>query len=291
MLFLAATAAAPACGLDVVGEAPIGGVGANGGSGANGHSDVPDAATASLAPARLPGRALWLVADDAVADASGKVVRWPDASGLGNDAVPVGSSAPVVVPGTIGGHAAVRFDGARSYLTIPSSAALEFGAGANPFALVVVVRYSAPTPDSRAVFSKLGSGAIGPLLLVQSGGPAGTTFSAQVAPEKGSGAFAPFPAKTGTTRVLVQWTPSTGAPGGTLSVRVGAGAAVTKALKTTTSLASSAPAYLGTADFGKGVDMFVAADVAEIVLWSPAVAIDAADVAGVEGYLDGKYAL
>lgn len=80
-----------------------------------------------LAPLTL---ALWLDASDAATihtgDAGGRVSKWDDKSGSGNDAVQADTSAqPTTGVGTIGDKNALGFDGTAYYLAAPVADATE----------------------------------------------------------------------------------------------------------------------------------------------------------------------
>jgi hypothetical protein len=248
-----------------------------------------DATPLPFNPSQLPGLALWLEGDKAAVDGGTAVTTWPDSSPNHNDATPGGPTlAPSLVKAALNGHSVVRFDGTSMYMTIADSASLGFGAnGTNPFVLEAVVTYPVATNGSQAIFAKFGASTIGPQLQAYHD-TNGTSFSAQVDTEVA--AFGKAIVPTGSFRVMLQWTPNATPPGGTMSVRAGGSPADTKAVANATTLASSAPAYVGAADYG-GPMLFFPGDIAEIVLFSPPGTINAADIASLETYLNKKYGL
>jgi hypothetical protein len=69
------------------------------------------------APIPATGVALWLVADDAKGDATGKLASWSNAAVAGVTATAEKPELePTVVPKALNGHAVVRFDGEQNML-------------------------------------------------------------------------------------------------------------------------------------------------------------------------------
>ena len=75
------------------------------------------------------GLVLWLRGDAGVQAEGGRVTRWADRSGRGNDAVGEADGIPVLAEGTVNGRPAVRFDGVQSHLVIPHAPELNAGEG------------------------------------------------------------------------------------------------------------------------------------------------------------------
>lgn len=110
-------------------------------------ADVQDASPASDASdagpwtvKSLPGLALWLNTDvGVVLDPAmpGKVRRWLDQSGKGNDAELVNSPAPSIDPQALNGHDTIHAGGNSSWFRIVDSPSLQWGAGGFTLAMVV----------------------------------------------------------------------------------------------------------------------------------------------------------
>ena len=108
-------------------------------------------------PAALPAGGLVLLLDAGnaalgVADGSA-VTTWRDASGGGRDAVASAGRAPILVAGSLGGDAVLRFDGQDDGMDLPAGFT-DFTAGLSMF---VVARPTAVRAGSKLVL--LGSGA------------------------------------------------------------------------------------------------------------------------------------
>ena len=83
---------------------------------------------------------LWLRADVGAEHTAGRLTRWRDQSGRGNDAAPASpASAPYWVDAAINGQPAVRFDGARTSLRVAHAPGLDPTRGMTVFC---VYRYS-----------------------------------------------------------------------------------------------------------------------------------------------------
>lgn len=116
--------------------------------GAIGSDASADADAAAWTPKQLPGLSLWL--DDTVGVIkdpanAGRVKRWLDQSGQGNDAEGTGgdgvTALPAFDPAAVGGKDAVTCD-VQTYLTIADAPSLKFGTG--DFAVVLVSKATAP---------------------------------------------------------------------------------------------------------------------------------------------------
>ena len=106
----------------------------------------PDAA--GWTPKQLAGLSLWL--DDTVGVISdpmkpGRVKRWLDQSGQGNNAESAGgdgvTSTPALDPAAVGGKNAIACD-LQTYFTIASAPSLKFGTG--DFGIIIVSKVTAP---------------------------------------------------------------------------------------------------------------------------------------------------
>jgi hypothetical protein len=106
-------------------------------------------ASFAWSPRELVGLVLWLVAKDATPHAAGgRIGRWNDRSGRGNDAL-----AAAIGPArtaTVGGQPALHFDG-TGWLEIADAASLQWGT--HDFAIEAVVRYT-QTASGSALFVK-----------------------------------------------------------------------------------------------------------------------------------------
>ncbi|MDI1248811.1 MAG: hypothetical protein PSV13_08110 [Lacunisphaera sp.] len=100
----------------------------------------------NLAALPLTGLRLWLKAD--AIPAAGRVIRWPDLSGLANDARASDSGttrSPLLVASAIDGKPAVRFDGYDDFLNLPN-----FMASATAGEVFVVLQLASPWPGTES---------------------------------------------------------------------------------------------------------------------------------------------
>ena len=115
------------------------------------------------------------------------VLAWPDSSPQYNNAL-AGSGAPLLVSNSIGGRAAVRFDGIDDFLTLPSGFQ-DFTSG---LTLFVVLRPSVLQPSSKII--QLGNGAGSANIGL---GRAGSTAGYQYFTTNASGNFGWFDTSSG----------------------------------------------------------------------------------------------
>jgi hypothetical protein len=146
----------------------------DGGTGSDADADVDAAA---WTPKQLTGLSLWL--DDTVGVVkdpanAGRVKRWLDQSGQGNNAEGTGGDGvtmlPAFNPAAVGGKDAIDCD-VQTFFTIADAPSLKFGTG--DFAIVLVSKVTAPgslftkssgdlsltvTPESTLTLSTAGAG-------------------------------------------------------------------------------------------------------------------------------------
>jgi hypothetical protein len=108
---------------------------------------VPDGAVpfdggAPWSPRELPGLAVWLDASRGVNTSSGKIRRWSDQSGNGNDATG-GNDTAIVEPGAANGKDAVACPLAGNAFQIADSPTVRWGTGG--FVIAMVLKRSATT--------------------------------------------------------------------------------------------------------------------------------------------------
>ena len=112
-------------------------------------------------PGKLPGLSLWL--DDTVGVvmnplAAGRVKRWLDQSGLGNNAEAAGGdgviSTPALDPAAVNGKDAILCD-SQTYFTIPSVSSLQFGTGDWGIVMVAKVSVQAGAAGSAPLYQKV----------------------------------------------------------------------------------------------------------------------------------------
>jgi hypothetical protein len=117
---------------------------------------VPGPPPVLTPPAGIPTAGLLLVLEATNAalelPAGSEVTTWRDASGQGHDAVTLSGQAPTLVTGTIGGEAALRFDGHNDHLQLTGDFA-DFTAG---LSLFVVARPTTVQAGSKLML--LGNG-------------------------------------------------------------------------------------------------------------------------------------
>jgi hypothetical protein len=116
--------------------------------GATGTDANPDVDAAGWTPKQLPGLSLWL--DDTVGVVkdpgnAGRVKRWLDQSGQGNNAEGTGGDGvtmqPAFNPAAVGAKDAIDCD-LQTFFTIADAPSLKFGTG--DFAVVMVSKVTAP---------------------------------------------------------------------------------------------------------------------------------------------------
>ncbi len=101
----------------------------------------------AFSPASVTGLRLWVRADAGLPTDGGRIDRWVDQSGLGNDLVqPQGVSAPLLVHGAQAGLPAARFDGVDDTLLFEERLA------ASMRSVFLVVREAAPQTGERFLF-------------------------------------------------------------------------------------------------------------------------------------------
>ena len=252
---------------------------------------------ASCAAVVPSGLALWLRADDLAASVApgAALASWTDASGSGNHAgqsatarrptlLPGSASAPTGPTGStgIGGHAAVRFDGADDRLDLASNV---FAAGGAPLAVFAVVE----TADLEAHLVGTGSSSPGYLtsygnaLTLLAGKP---TLKANSA---GAGLHLPAASPLGSAPRLVSAVLQAGQPAAASSLAIGC------AEQGLPNAAPSAYAYgkstIGASDgssAGASIDPF-SGELAELIVYRRA--LSAEERAAIEQYLTAKYQL
>lgn len=265
-------------------------------SGADGSqadaSGVADSSTdaSGWTPALLGASlAAWLDSDRGLPAAGTHVQSWVDQSGAANSAVQgVGGNQPLVAAGP-NGHAAVKFDGLATFLTIPDSLRLRWGTG--EFAIYVVAAYiNAPSANNATgygwLWSKTDSNAAvnGVLLAANRGGLAGTPnsslfcqlqFSPQLFAESGTngynnGAFHVFGARR---------------TGNVVALRADGNPVASVDLGVIDVSATAHDVFIGAAGTGAYLD----GSIAEIIAVSST--LSNANQANLEAYLKAKFGL
>jgi hypothetical protein len=132
--------------------------GAGTGSG-DARTDGAGDAAPGWTPTALDSLVLWLDSDvgpttQACGSSNQCVTRWADRTSYHNDGAPwLPQYAPLLVPKQYGGHAAVRFDGQTTQLTIADNASLQFLDGR--YTIVAVVAEQSTTTDG-TIYGKTG---------------------------------------------------------------------------------------------------------------------------------------
>ena len=112
-------------------------------SGAGWSNGANDSVYKWISPIPTAGLQLWLRADAGVDTLNGKVSRWHDQSGNGNDAIQTGASRqPLLMAGALNGNPVIRFDGVNDKLGFTGSILM------TQFSLFLVINNHAGDPNN-----------------------------------------------------------------------------------------------------------------------------------------------
>ena len=239
---------------------------------------------APVLPAGVPagGLVLYLDAEKLAAQqAPGTAVTsWADGSGRSHNASSVGTGAPLLVGGALGGRPAVRFDGVNDYLTLGPGFS-DFTGGAS---IYIVARPASLQPGSKLLSLGNGAGQANVVL-----GRNGSTNGLQYFTTNGSGAYGWF----GTGNALANGEAAVysvlqggGPVGGSVVARVlRDGAEVGSGTVYVPPVGSRATNFIGRSYWSS--DGYFAGDIAEVIVYNRE--LSTAEQAALAAYLSAKY--
>lgn len=223
------------------------------------HQTLASYGAVPFSPSDISGLKLWLKADSLSLSDNDPVATWTDSSGLGNSATQATSgSRPTYKTGIVNGKPVVRFDG------VDDSLAGTHGAIAIPYTIFIVMQATGNGSGNQR-----GYGNASNMLL----GPYGGNWQMYSNGFVADGAVA-----------LSAWKVLMGKVEASPLKTLGVNGSDTTSASAGINLNSSYSVGVGA---GFGLTEFVTGDIAEVIVYD--VALDAGQIASIEGYMSSKY--